>query len=271
MSTTGKRRRSVVITGASAGIGRAMALEFAARGYDLGLTARRMEVLQECEHDIRAMYPDPALRIALASVDVAQDETVEASLHALFEQMGGVDIVVVNAGINDFTRVGRGDLASEKRIIQTNLIGAMATIDASVSYWLAAGTAACGSDADSARHARAPGDGGHIVGVSSLASLQAIPKQAAYCASKAGLSMYLDAARLELRRRNIHVTSILPGFVKTEIMADIEKYPFAVGAAQAACEIVDAVERRKKIGIVPGYPWKYLRPFFGHFPSSFLR
>ncbi|MES2149450.1 MAG: SDR family NAD(P)-dependent oxidoreductase [Pseudomonadota bacterium] len=253
MAIDQEKRRSVVITGASAGIGRALALEFAARGYHLGLTARRSDVLEAVAAEIRHAHPDPARRIALARLDVDQDHTVEATLHALFETLGGADIVLVNAGINDFTRVGRGQLARQKQIIQTNLVGAIATIDASVAYWLARKGA------------------GHIVGVSSLASLQAIPGQAAYCATKAALSMYLDATRAELRRKNIVVTTILPGFVKTDIVAGIEKYPFAADAAQVAREIVSAVERRKKTGIVPGYPWKWLRPLFGHIPLRFLR
>ena len=246
-------RRRVVITGASAGIGRALAFAFAARGYDIGLSARRLDVLEQTALAIRAQHGDPALRIALAAIDIDRDETVEASLHQLFDSLGGVDIVVVNAGINDFTRVGRGQLAREKQIIHTNLIGAIATIDASASYWLARKSA------------------GHIVGISSLAALQGMPTQAAYCASKAGMSMYLDAARVELRRKQIHVTTILPGFVKTAIMAEIDKYPFAIGAEQAAREIVAAVEARRKIGIVPAFPWRWLRPLFGHIPARFLR
>ena len=252
MDTADKRRRTVVITGASAGIGRALAFEFAARGYDIGLTARRLDVLEQIALDLRAALPDTTLRIEVAALDVDLDHTVEAALHALFDRLGGVDIVVVNAGINDITRVGRGQLAREKQIIQTNLVGAMATISACVSYWL-------------------PHRAGHIVGVSSLASLQAIGGQAAYCASKAALSMYLDAARVELKRKNIRVTTILPGFVQTGIVADIGKYPFVVSAAQAAREIVTAVERRKKTGIVPAYPWKWLRPLFGYIPQRFLR
>lgn len=247
-----KRRRSVVVTGASAGIGRALAFEFAARGYDIGITARRREVLDATADALRAAHPGGLLRVAVATVDVDRDDTVEASLHALFDELGGVDIVVVNAGVNDLTRVGRGQFAQERQIIQTNLIGAMATISACVSYWL-------------------PGQAGHIVGVSSLAALQAIGGQGAYCASKAALSIYLDAARLELKRKNIAVTTILPGFVQTDIVDGIGRFPFVIEAAQAAREIVDAVERRKTTAIVPAWPWKWLRPLFGHIPQRFLR
>lgn len=95
-----------------------------------------------------------------------------------------------------------------------------------------------------------------------------MPKQAAYCASKAGFSMYLDAARVELKRHNIGITKILPGFVITEIMPKIDKYPFAVTAEQAAREMVDVIEKGKALGVVPAFPWKWLRPLFGHMPDA---
>jgi NAD(P)-dependent dehydrogenase (short-subunit alcohol dehydrogenase family) len=146
------------------------------------------------------------------------------------------------------TRTGTTE-ADARRVIQTNVIGAIATVEAAAEHLVSRGA-------------------GQIVGISSLASLQAMPKQAAYCASKAAFSMYLDAARLELKRKNVAVTSILPGFVVTDIMPKIEKFPFAVPAAQAAREIVTLIEQRKPVGVVPAWPWKWLRPFFGHFPDS---
>lgn len=243
------KNKTVVITGASAGIGEALAREFAGRGYHLGLTARRLERLEILRSDILGATGQPGLRIEIAELDVDQDETVAPVLHALFKRLGGVDIVVVNAGINRFTGVGKGQFADARQVLQTNVLGAIATVEAAAEHLVAQGA-------------------GQIVGISSLASLQAMPKQAAYCASKAAFSMYLDAARLELKRKNVAVTAILPGFVVTEIMPKIERFPFAVPAAQAAREIVALIEQRKAVGVVPAWPWKWLRPFFGHFPDS---
>lgn len=249
MSKKSKSAKSVVITGASAGIGRALALEFAARGYDLGLTARRLNVLQEVREQIHAAPETRACRVELATVDVSQPQSVAQGLQGLFAALGGADIVVVNAGINAITKVGRGDLDMELQIIQTNLVGAIATVSAAVEHFL-------------------PRGGGQIVGISSLASLQGMPKQAAYCASKAGFSIYLDSVRTELRHKNITVTNILPGFVKTDIVADIDKFPFVIPAEQAAREIVAHIEKKVRLGIVPAFPWKFLRPVFGHVPDA---
>ena len=245
---TASKDKTVVITGASAGIGRALAVEFARRGYHLGLTARRLEVLEALCSELRADPQARALRIETAALDVDEATAVAPALHHLFERLGGADVVVANAGINRFTGVGKGQLADACQVIQTNVVGAIATVEAAAEHLVARG-------------------GGQIVGISSLASLQAMPKQAAYCASKAAFSMYLDAARLELKRKNVAVTAILPGFVVTDIMPKIERYPFAVPADVAARQIVNLIERRKPLGIVPAWPWKWLRPLFGHFPD----
>lgn len=241
--------KAVVITGASAGIGKALALEFAGRGYHLGLTARHNETLEAVRTQIVAAHPGRPLRIDIAVLDVNQDDAVADAMRALFTRMGGVDIVVVNAGINDFTRVGKGQFEKEKRLIQTNLVGAIATVNAAASYFIAQGR-------------------GRIVGISSLAALNGMPTQAAYCATKAGFSAYLDAARIELARHAIGVTTILPGFVKTEIVAGIEKYPFVVSAEQAAREIVDAIEAGQSHAAVPAWPWKWIRPFMRLMPDA---
>lgn len=92
-------------------------------------------------------------------------------------------------------------------------------------------------------------------------------------ASKAGLSMYVNSARVELRRKGITVTDILPGYVKTDIVegVDIGKLPFAISVEQAAHEMTRLIERRVKSGSVPALPWKLVRPFLGHLPQRFTR
>lgn len=244
------KKTSVVITGASAGIGKALAFEFASRGYAVGLTSRRLTVLEELREEIQQKHS--GARVEVQALDVDQTESVEHALGELFERLGGVDVVVVNAGVNKLTKVGHDDLADELSLVQTNVLGAIATIHAAT------------------RHFKTRG-GGHLVGVSSLAALSAIPQQAAYCATKAALSMYLDGARLELERFGIEVTTILPGFVQTEIVPDMQRFPFVVSANKAAAEIVTAVERGVDEAVVPAFPWKFVRPLLGRIPKSLAR
>jgi short-subunit dehydrogenase len=244
---------TVVITGASSGIGRALALEMAARGHALGLTARRMALLEQLRDEIHAAHGKD-LCIELATLDVCQAASVGPTLHELFARLGGIDTIVVNAGANDVTRVGSGDLEKELNLIQTNLVGAIATINAATEHFLERGK-------------------GHIVGISSLASLQPIAMQAAYCASKAGFSMYLDSARVELKRKGITITDILPGYIKTDIVegVDIGQLPFAIPVEQAAREMVRLIGKRVTSGVVPAFPWRLVRPFLGHLPERFAR
>ncbi len=244
---------TVVITGASSGIGRALALEMARHGHALGLTARRVALLEQFHDELRATH-GKKLRVELAMLDVCQSASVGPTLHELFARLGGIDIIVVNAGANDITHIGGGDLEKELNLIQTNLVGAIATINAATEHFLKRGK-------------------GHIVGISSLASLQPIATQAAYCASKAGFSMYLDSARVELKRKGIAITDILPGYIKTDIVegVDIGQLPFAIPVEQAAREMTRLIEKRVKSGVVPAFPWTLVRPFLGHLPERFAR
>lgn len=244
--------RTAVITGASSGIGKALALEFAQRGYNLGLAARRIDRLEALRADIAALPGGQNLQVEITALDVSNIEQVGPGLQGLFSTLGKVDVVVVNAGVNKLTGVGKGQLHEELGLMQTNLLGAMATVNAAVEWFKQHG-------------------GGHVVGISSLASLTPIPKQAAYCATKAGFSMYLDAAAIELKKYKIDFTKILPGFVKTDIVDNMEQYPFLVSAEQAASEMANHIEKRRAIGVVPGYPWKILKPLLANMPSGVWR
>jgi short-subunit dehydrogenase len=247
------RQRTVVITGASAGIGRALAFEFARRGCHLGLVARRRASLEALRAQIRSLPECRGLRVELATIDVTQQDKVAEGMRALFDALAGADVVIANAGANDLTEVGQGQLDRQLSLIRTNLVGAIATADAAVAHFVGRG-------------------GGHLVGISSLASLQPLARQAAYCASKAGFSMYLKAARVDLQSQGIVVTDILPGYVSTDIVdgVDISELPFAVSPEFAANEIADLVDRRVTSGVVPAFPWKFLRPLLGHIPQRFL-
>jgi short-subunit dehydrogenase len=241
--------KTIVITGASSGIGRALALEFAKRGYRLGLLGRRADALATLQQETLACG---AAGAESGLLDIDDSSAVEPQLQGFFQTLGAVDIFVANAGINAFTNVGKDDLQGETRIIQTNVIGAIASIDAAAAYFIRQGR-------------------GHVVGVSSLASMIAVPKQAAYCASKAAISMYLRSARIELARHGIRVTDIQPGFVVTDIMPNISKYPFAISADKAAREMADAIEKQRDEAIVPAFPWRLFKPFFRHIPNSFWK
>ncbi len=229
--------RNVIITGASGGLGEALAREFVRRGYHVGLMARRADRLEALAGELRRS----GVKVEVGVVDVAQDSTVHAAVDALRERLGGLDIFIANAGITAVNRTGSGDISKDKQVMAVNFTGAIASLDAA------------------AKHFRAQ-KRGRLVGISSIAGIMPIPGSGTYSASKAALSMWLRAARIELAKHGVGVTAIHPGFIRTELVPGMEKYPFVIEADAAARAIVDAIEAGKDNLIVPAWPWKYLLP-----------
>jgi short-subunit dehydrogenase len=247
-------RRSVMskvafITGASSGIGASLARELAARGYTLGLFARRLDLLEQLAAEIRLSHP---VRVDVAVMDVCDQASVPGIVDAMREKLGGLDIIVANAGITGVRKSGSGDLAVDRRIFETNVMGAIATLDAAVPHFKAQG-------------------GGTLVGISSVASFFGIPGSAAYSASKAALSNYLDGMGKELSKYKITVTTILPGFVETDLAPGMGKYPMVVKPEKVAKEIADAIERGAKTAVVPRFPWAALVPTLKLVPDALMK
>jgi short-subunit dehydrogenase len=177
---------------------------------------------------------------------------VPVVLNQLKLELGSIDVVIANAGITGVRRTGNGDLSIDKSILQTNLFGAIATIDAAVSIFNEQGF-------------------GHIVGMSSFSAFRGIPGSAAYSASKAALTNYLQAVGTELfRKKMIKVTTIHPGFIRTEIDENIEKFPFVIDADKAARTMVNAIEKAKTDIVVPSWPWAVLRNVIPKLPESVI-
>lgn len=240
------RGSKVFITGASSGIGRTLALEFAARGAVLGLFARRADRLEELAAECRARH---GATVEWATMDVEEWEDVAATIDGLRDKLGGLDVMVANAGITAINRTGGGNIQADAKVIHVNLLGAMATMDAA------------------ARHFRAE-KRGHLVGVSSVAAFLPIAGSGAYSASKAGLTSYLRAARDELARHGIRVSIVHPGYIQTELVPDMHKFPFVVSADVGSREIVDALVDGDDEIVVPARPWKFLLPALRAMPRA---
>jgi hypothetical protein len=240
-------KKSVVITGASSGIGAALAHEFASRGYNLALCARRTDKLASLKSALSEKYAD--IQLITTALDVNELETVPLVLNEITKVLGTIDIVIANAGITGVRRTGSGDLSIDKNILQTNLFGAIATIDAAVAIFRQQGF-------------------GHIVGMSSFSAFRGIPGSAAYSASKAALTNYLQAVGTELfRKKDIKVTAIHPGFIRTEIDENIDKFPFVIDADKAAKTMANAIEKGKSDVVVPRWPWAALRSVMPKLPE----
>jgi short-subunit dehydrogenase len=220
-----------VITGASSGIGWALARELAAQRCRVGLVARRQERLEMLAREIRAAGGTCGLAVA----DVAERQPTLDAIRGLGKELGPIDLLIANAGVGAPTLLNPLNIEQIERMFRVNLLGVVYSIEAALPEMLQRRQ-------------------GHLAAVSSLAAYKGLPGEAAYCASKAGVNMYLEGLRVQLRPHNIAVTTICPGFVKTPMTEPFDfKMPFVMDADRAARKIVKALARRRK---VYDFPWQ---------------
>ena len=246
---TTSKSKSIVITGASDGIGKALAWEMASRGYNLGLTARRGALLEALKAEIQTKYP--AIKIVVEVLDVTDFGEVPKALSRVHESLGVIDILVVNAGIARAGRVVNTPIEDQLAVINTNLNGAIATVTAGLVLFRQQGA-------------------GHIVATSSVAGYRGLPRNAAYSASKAGLSTFMESVRLETRKENIDVTVINPGFIDTAINRGMASRPFVISVEKGARLFADLIEKKVTVSSVPKMPWNLLAPLLRILPDSII-
>lgn len=223
--------QTVVITGASSGIGRALAQRLAEAGAKVGVTARRKAMLDELVDSIRRSGG----RAIAAEADVTDRVGLHAAIRSIREQFGPVDLLIASAGVAWPSRIDHGNIDEMETVIRINVLGVMYAVEAVVGEMLERGR-------------------GHIAAVSSLASYKGFPGKAAYCASKAAVNAYMESLRISLRPRGIAVTTICPGFVATPMTEGAGfRMPWLMTADAAADRILRALKRRAK---VYNFPWQ---------------
>ena len=227
-----KERDVILLTGASSGIGEALAIALAKRGATLGLLARREQELS----DLAKRCEDAGGTARVLVTDVTDAAAVAASAEKLRKEFGHIDILVANAGIggnNAETRSLRPEAV--KKVIDINLMGAANSVAAVLPHMIERGS-------------------GHLVAISSLAGFRGLPKSAAYSASKAGMTAFFESVRLDVQHKGIDVTIIQPGFIKTPLTAGREnKMPFLMELGDAIPLFIKAIEKKKKFA---AFPWQ---------------
>jgi short-subunit dehydrogenase len=218
---------NVFITGASSGIGAALAKEFAGRGACLGLVARRREALET----LVAKLPG---RHHLYAVDVTDAEAIIAAGRAFDTATGGADIVVANAGISVGMKTEHyEDLAQLRRVFDTNVFAIASTFHPFIAPMKTRGR-------------------GTLVGIASVAGIRGLPGSEAYCASKSAVITYCESLRVEMAKANVKVVTISPGFVRTELTAkNPYRMPFLMDAADFAPRAVDAIVAGVRYRTIP--------------------
>ena len=227
---------SVIITGASDGIGREMALLFAKRGFRLGLIARRGELLQVLAVECRALG---APLVETAAVDVTDSPAFRAGLNKLESALGPTDYFIANAGVTGRSSNSQDNWEDVKKTMMVNSLAAMDGLE-----WMKVRMVKRGS--------------GTLVGVSSVAGTRGLPTSGAYSASKAALTSYLETLRVDLRGTGVHVLTVAPGFIHTAMTAKNKgAMPFVIDVKPAAEIFVRGI-LAKKIFIVAPWQFRYI-------------
>jgi short-subunit dehydrogenase len=220
-----------VVTGASSGIGWALARALAAEGCKVGLVARRREPLA----DLAVEIEKSGGAAAFATGDVSERGQAVAAIREIADRLGPIDLLIANAGVGAPTIIEPFNVADVEKMFRVNVLGTVYSLEAVLPQML--------------ERRR-----GHLAAVSSIAAYKGLPGESAYTSSKAAVNVFMDGLRIQLRSKGIAVTTICPGFVKTPMTEVNEfKMPWLLTADEAARRIVRALKRKRK---VYNFPWQ---------------
>ena len=242
--------KTILITGASSGLGAEMARQFADRGYDLALCARRIDRLEDLKADLLERHP--GCRIAVRALDVTDDEAVFTVFRSFAEELGTIDRVVVNAGLGKGAPLGTGRYEANRETAVTNFVGALAQTEAAMEIFRRQ-------------------ESGHLVMVSSLSAVRGMPRSmTTYAATKAGVAHLAEGLRAELHGGPIKVTVLYPGWIASEMNVG-NKNPLLVSTEKGVRGMVEAIEKEKASAHVPPLPWAPMSVVLRHAPMPVFK
>jgi short-subunit dehydrogenase len=238
---------NIFITGASSGIGNALAHEYAKRSLSttenntsasrmvIGLAARRVDMLQKLAENLQEKY---RIQTVIYPLDVRDATALEAAAQDFIARFGAPNIVIANAGVSRGTLTeDKDDLAAFQAIFDINVMGLVYTFQPFIAAMKAA---------------TIQGKAGQLVGIASVAGIRGLPGAGAYSASKAAAISYCESLRVEMARDNIAVTTIAPGYIRTP-MTDVNEYkmPFLMDADIFAHKFANAVAAKRRFVVIP--------------------
>ncbi|PWJ24706.1 short-subunit dehydrogenase [Branchiibius hedensis] len=244
-----------IITGASSGLGAEMARQFAAKGHDLALTARRTDRLDQLREEILAAHPGRT--ILVRALDVTDNDDVFTATTELTEELGGLDRFIVNAGLGKGAPIGTGRFDANRETAMTNFVAALAQMEAAMQVFREQKT-------------------GHLVVISSVSALRGMRRtMTTYAATKAGVAALAEGIRLEVLGRPelaIDVSTIYPGYIRSEMNDKVEQeQKMMVDTQTGVRAMVAAIEARKAKALVPPWPWVPIGEVIKHAPLSVVR
>jgi short-subunit dehydrogenase len=243
-------RKNILITGASSGLGREMAVQFAQKGRNLALCARRIDRLEILKAELLAI--NPSISVIIKSLDVNDHDAVFTVFNEFKQELGQLDRVIVNAGMGKGASIGTGYFEANKQTAITNFVSALAQCEAAVTIFRAQ-------------------NAGHLVTISSISAVRGFRRALnVYAATKAAITSLSEGLRMDLAKTPIKVSTIHPGFIRSEINEKVKKVPFMVDTQTGCKAMVAAIEKEGANSYVPTWPWAIMQLIMRVTPLSLL-
>jgi short-subunit dehydrogenase len=243
--------KTILITGASSGLGAEMARQLADLGYDLALCARRTERLEAVRSEILAEHPDR--RVEVRALDVNDHDRVFEVFREFHGLFGRIDKIVVNAGIGKGAPLGTGRFDANRETAETNFVAALAQTEAAAELFREQGS-------------------GQLVMISSVSAVRGMPGSiTTYAATKAAVAHLAEGLRAELYGTPVKVTVLYPGYIVSEMSARSASTPLVVSTEAGVRAMVAAIEKEKASARVPAWPWEPLGFLLRHLPLPVAR
>ena len=238
---------TILITGASSGLGAEMARQFAALGYDLALCARRTDRLDELAASL------PSVKVSVKALDVNDHDAVFRVFEEFQAEFGTLEKIVVNAGLGKGQPLGTGRFDANLATAHTNFIGALAQTEAAARIF---------------REQNA----GQLVMVSSISAIRGMPRNiTTYAATKAGVAHLAEGFRADVMGTPIKVTVLYQGYIVSEMSATSTTTPLVASTEKGVRAMVSAIEKQKASARVPGWPWVPVGFALQHLPLPLAR
>ena len=237
-----KDKKVIWITGASSGIGKALALKFSKEGWIVAASARRENLLLDLNKENKNIYSFP--------LDVTNIEQCKTVFKSILDKFSNIEISIFGTGIHDPKSEKEFNLDKIRKIMEVNYFGTMNSINSVYDYYKTK-------------------EGGQISIISSVAGYRGLPAAGAYCASKSALTSFTESLHFEMKRRNVRVSLISPGFIKTP-MTDQNDFPMPMIKSPefAAKEIYKGLIMKKGFEIHFPKAFTFIMKILSMLPSS---
>jgi len=244
--------KTILITGASSGLGAGMATHFARMGYNLAICARRTDRLEQLKSNLLA--DNPTIKVSVKALDVTDYGQVFKVFHEFAQEFGKLDRIIINAGVGEGRRIGKGNFDINRKTAEINFISGLAQCEAAMEIFRAQNS-------------------GHLVVISSMSAGRGLPKHmSVYAASKSAIAQLAEGIRADmlLSELPIKVSTIYPGYIRTEINEGAKPLPFEVSEEIGTKALAIAIEGEPDEACVPEQPWTLMSDWMKNAPLTWV-